>query len=154
MAIELRLSVDDARLRRALQDPALINGPIATFLKKAALTVQGRAMLKAPVDTGRLRSSIVSSSRPSRGQVSIFTPVFYAPFVEFGTRPHMPPLSALQPWARRHGFRSAWPLALAISRRGTRPHPFMRPALKESLPDIQVLVTEAARDIERRWKGG
>lgn len=74
------------------------------------LRVQSRARELAPVDTGRLRASIVSSGleRDARGAfVRIGTNVFYAGFVEFGTRymapqPYLRPalLEAAQAWGR------------------------------------------------------
>ena len=50
--------------------------------------VQGAARRFAPVDTGRLRSSIlVVPGRDSRGYyVEVGTRVAYAPYVEYGTR--------------------------------------------------------------------
>lgn len=74
------------------------------------LRVQNRARQLAPVDTGRLRSSITSSGlqRDSRGAyVEVGTNVFYAGFVEFGTRrmpaqPYLRPalLEAARSWGR------------------------------------------------------
>ena len=72
------------RIQEALKDPKLLKGPIADFLKKSALYVEGSAKEKAPVDTGRLRASI--SSKVKATEAEIGTPVFYAPFVEFGTK--------------------------------------------------------------------
>jgi len=39
-------------------NPQLLNKPMKEFLTKAAIVVQGKARERAPVDTGRLRSSI------------------------------------------------------------------------------------------------
>ena len=154
MAIEIRLTIDDAALRRAIQDPQLIAGPVKDFLAKSALTVESGAKLVAPVDTGRLRASITSDLKPTRALVK--AAVFYAAHVEFGTRPHWPPIAALQPWARRHGFPAgrlgAFLVARAIAKRGTRAQPFMRPALERALTPIRGFLRELAADIERRWK--
>jgi HK97 gp10 family phage protein len=53
-----------------------------------AMRVQNNARVLAPVDTGRLRSSIMATKgRDSTGPyVEIGTNVEYAAFVEFGTR--------------------------------------------------------------------
>ena len=74
-------------------------------------------------------------------------------FVEFGTKPHFPPPSALATWARRHGFgpRGEWALARAIAKRGTKARPFLVPALLESKPDIEGFLRDAARQIEAKW---
>ena len=143
------------RLQKHLADPALLKGPIHEFLQKAGFLVEGRAKEKAPVDTGRLRASI--SSRAEETKAVIGSPVQYAPWVEFGSRPHFPPVSALETWARRHGFGKggAFLIARAISRRGGKAQPYLVPALLESKGDIEGLLRETANEIEKNWgKGG
>lgn len=60
----------------------------------------------------------------------------YAEFVEFGTGPHMPPVSAIERWVRlklQKGDKSrsiAWAIAKGIAKDGTEAHPFLRPALE------------------------
>ncbi|MGM0641950.1 MAG: hypothetical protein ACQESN_11080, partial [Thermotogota bacterium] len=55
------------------------------------------------------------------------TDVNYAPFLEFGTKPHTPPLQPILSWVRRKlGFTDesaenvAWSIIHKISRRGTK----------------------------------
>jgi HK97 gp10 family phage protein len=62
-------------------------------LWRLALNIQNYARLVAPVDTGRLRSSIFV--RRGDGYVEVGSNVQYAAYVEFGTR-HM----AAQPYLR------------------------------------------------------
>ena len=143
------------RLRKHLADPTLLKGPIREFLQKAGFLVEARAKEKVPVDTGRLRASI--SSRAEETRAIIGSPVFYAPMVELGSRPHFPPISALETWARRHGFGKggAFLIARAISRRGGKAQPYLVPALLESKGDIEGLLRETANEIEKSWgKGG
>ena len=52
----------------------------------------------------------------------------YGPYVEYGTKKHFPPPDALEGWAKRHGFDSAWPICRAIAKRGLKPRPFLFPA--------------------------
>jgi len=52
-------------------------------LYTSSVVVQGDASSRAPVDTGNLRSSI--DYEVSSDDADIFTPVFYAPFLEYGT---------------------------------------------------------------------
>lgn len=148
MVIEARLTLNDKALRRALGDPDFVKGPLREFLFKAGFSVEAAAKERAPVDTGRLRFSIATEVRETRALVG--SNVFYAPFVEFGTRPHMPPVAAMQPWARRHGI-SAWALARAIAARGTKPHPFLLPGLLAAQATIISLLETFARAIENRW---
>jgi len=65
--------------------------------------------------------------------------VIYAPPIETGSRPHRPPLSALQVWARRHGM-NAFVLQRAIGRRGTRAHRVFARALEQNRDRIVALV--------------
>lgn len=57
---------------------------IARFMASEAEKVKGRVKNKTPVDTGRLRQSWTSTV--SGNTAEIFTPVEYAPYVEFGHR--------------------------------------------------------------------
>lgn len=67
---------------------ALAGGPVVQAVKKATLIVLRQARINAPVDTGRLRASIVPVitvvGREVMGVVG--SNVVYAPFQEFGTR--------------------------------------------------------------------
>ena len=146
--------IGDERFRRLAQDTAFVSGPLRTFLARSGFTVEAEAKRRSPVDTGRLRASIATDVQPF--MVSIGSNVKYAPFVEFGTRPHFPPLQAMQPWARRHGFPSgnagAFLVAKAIARRGTKPKPFLVPALVNSLRQINIWLEDLGKEIEARWK--
>lgn len=145
--------VGQDRLARALRDPMFVRGPLRDFLEAASLRVEARAKEKAPVDTGRLRNSIGREVETYRAIVG--TNLAYARPVEFGSKPHFPPLSALQPWARRHGFpkgnAGAYLVAGAIARRGTKAQPFLIPALEQSARVIQRFLDQAVRSIEAEW---
>jgi HK97 gp10 family phage protein len=75
---------------------------IAEALNKKALRIVRQAKQLAPVDTGRLRSSItaelIRSGRKPKAVVG--TNVEYAPFVEFGTS-KQPAQPFLRPAARQ-----------------------------------------------------
>ena len=153
---DVRITVEgDARLRKTLSDPLLIKGPIAGFLKRSALTIELNAKTSAPVDTGRLRSSIITDIQPLSARIG--PTVEYAPYVEFGTRPHWAPMGALQPWAGRHGFgagaKGDWLVRFIISKRGTKAHPFMRPAAQKSLAAVRGFANQMLTEIKLRWEG-
>ena len=153
MTMRFKVSARMEGLKKALSDPALIGQPMNRFLFRSGLAVERRAKIKAAVDTGRMRNAIRTVVEGFRAIVGVF--VHYAPHVEFGTRPHWPPIQAVERWARRHGFPArggAFMVARAIARRGTRAQPFMRPAIRESQGDIYRFLRDAARDIERRWQ--
>lgn len=147
--------VGGAELRRVMNDPNLVRGPLQVFLRKAAFVAESNMKQEAPVDTGRLRSSIMTQIEPLRAAVG--PTVTYAPYVEYGTRPHWPPKGALQPWAGRHGFpagaKGDWLVRFIIFKRGTKPHPYVRPAAKKSEPEIKMLFKQLIADIRARWNG-
>ncbi len=71
----------------------------------------------------------------------------YASFVEFGTRPHFPPVDALRDWCAKFlgDERLAFVVARAISRRGTLAQPFMGPALLENMPVFRDAIAAAVQ---------
>ncbi len=79
-------------------------------------------------DLGTVAYSILVDRVKGGADVEIGPTALHAPYVEYGTKPHFPPLDALEGWARRHGFDSAWPIALKISKKGTPAKPFLLPA--------------------------
>ena len=92
-------------LKRLLESE---DGPVAKHLARLALQVERRAKALAPVDTGRLRSSITwELGRDEQGLVArIGSNVEYAAYQEFGTRtvpasPYLRP--ALDAVVRRGG---------------------------------------------------
>lgn len=64
------------------------SGPVAKEILRAAIQVEGNAKRLAPVDTGRLRSSITHEvGRDGRGLYgSVGSDGAYAMYQEFGTR--------------------------------------------------------------------
>lgn len=103
-------------------------------LRYAASLVTETAKHYAPVDTGKLRASIVAGIKSNEfgiNGIAVSSNIAYAPHMEYGTRPHFPPVAALDGWAKRHGM-NAFLVARAISRRGLKPRRFMRRALEEN----------------------
>lgn len=89
-------------------------------MRDATIWVQTDAKRYVPVDTGRLRASITPEVR-AEGQTVwgvVGSNVHYAPYLETGTRPHWPPMAALETWAARHGT-TALAVARSIAKHGT-----------------------------------
>lgn len=63
--------------------------------------------------------------------------ILYALYVELGTAPHWPPVDAIRRSMRLKTMEEAWPIARAIAERGTKPHPYLRPAADEFYPDLK-----------------
>ena len=106
---------------------------IEDALGKACALVERSAKQKAPKDTGELRRSITSKveSNGSDIQGVVYTPLEYAPYVEFGTG-LFPESGGRQdvPWNYRDD-KGEW-----HSTSGMKPQPFMRPALNENREEI------------------
>jgi len=106
---------------RDLHGDAMLTG-----MRNATMLVYRDAVKNAPVDTGRLRASITPAVRVEGTTVVgvVGSNVLYAPFMEHGTGiyagrgRHWPPSSALEVWARRHGFTSGFQVARIIGLRG------------------------------------
>ena len=84
-------------------------------------------------DTGNLANSLLVDRVDNNNTADIYSEAPYGVHVETGTRPHFPPLDALKDWAKRHGFKSAWPIAKKISEEGTDPQPFLIPSWREEV---------------------
>lgn len=96
-------------------------------LAQAALEVERRAKLKAPVDHGRLRASI-SAFKTAPLEHGVKVGVEYGAFVEFGTG--------------QRGAASAQPGGIADDyahgpSKGMRAQPYLRPALLEVRRELQ-----------------
>lgn len=98
--------------------------------RATAVDVQNEARRLCPVDTGRLRSSIVHVVKDSgrKLDISIGTNVNYAADVEYGTAPHV-----IRPVNRKALW---WPGAAhpvaSVNHPGTHAQPFMGPALEQA----------------------
>lgn len=113
--------VDELRLQRALM--------------KACLLVERSAKQKAPKGNGELARSITSKVEDEKG--IIYTPLEYAPYVEYGTG-----LFAEEggrqdvPWSYQDD-EGNW-----HTTSGMPPQPYMRPALDENREDILRTIRE------------
>lgn len=87
--------------------------------------VQLHTLNAGAVDTNELIQGIhYDLSATASGIQSVIAPSAkadkYAAYVEYGTKPHTPPASALQGWADRHGI-PVWAVIRKIQREGTEP---------------------------------
>lgn len=145
---------DEIRGLQALQQKAaqvvrdLHGQPMLDAMRKAAVLVSTDAKQLVPVDTGRLRSSITPDVRQEGFNVLgvVGSNVLYAPYMETGTRPHWPPTSALEVWARRHGV-DAFLVARAISKRGTKGHRYLQGAFEKNTDKIKAILGGAVEGI-------
>ncbi|MDX3074619.1 HK97 gp10 family phage protein [Streptomyces sp. MI02-7b] len=112
-------------LRRVL---GRMSDDVRRALVQTGVDVQNRARELCPVDTGRLRASIVHRVEGGGRSVGVVigTNVSYAADVEYGTKPHV-----ILPKNKKALY---WPGAAhpvsKVNHPGTRPRPFMRPAVE------------------------
>lgn len=114
-----------------------------TAMGKCCALVERDAKIKAPKDTGALRNSIESQVEERTGEIVgiVFTPLEYAPYVEFGTG-----LFA------ENGGRSDVPWNYQDDEgnwhktSGQHPQPYLRPALIENREKIKDILKESVNN--------
>lgn len=107
-------------------------------LGKACALVERSAKEKAPKGSGELRRSITSKVQALEGV--IFTPLLYAPYVEYGTGLFAENGGRQDvPWHYQDD-KGEW-----HSTSGMSPRPYMRPALEENEEKIVKIIEEAIK---------
>ena len=126
----------------------LHGSPMIDAMQSATLIVTREARVNAPVDTGRLRSSITPEVRPHGNDVQgvVGSNVVYAPFQEVGTRPFWPRMDALATWASRHGT-TAYLVALGISRHGIKDKRYLQKAFEDNRQRIIDIIERGVKGI-------
>ncbi len=91
--------------------------------------------------TGHLQQSIRADlSKVHEGKAEIVADASYAPFVEFGTKPHVikPKRRQTLRWATDSGYA----FAKLVKHPGSKPYPFFRKAIEEYLSEAEKSFTE------------
>lgn len=111
----------------------------SNILGRACALVEGEAKKTAPKDTGALRNSITSKVENTDSEIQgvVFTPLEYAPYIEYGTGLFAEEGGRTDvPWNYQDD-KGEW-----HSTSGMRPQPFMRPALDENREKIIQMIKE------------
>lgn len=135
------MSIEIKGLEALLDELDNIASPEATTkaLQKACALVEGAARRKAPKGDGALRRSITSKVENNEG--IIFTPLEYAPYVEYGTGLFAENGGRQDvPWSYQDD-KGEW-----HSTSGMKPQPYMRPALYENQQAILNIIKEGITD--------
>ena len=104
-------------------------------LTTACLLVERAAKEKAPKGNGELRRSI--ASKVENGEGFVYTPLEYAPYVEYGTGLFAEDGGRTDvPWHYQDD-QGEW-----HTTSGMKPQPFMRPALDENREEIMRILRE------------
>jgi HK97 gp10 family phage protein len=116
---------------------------LVAAMQKCCALVEGEAKKKAPKDTGALRNSIASRVENTENELRgvIYTPLEYAPYVEYGTGL----------FAENGGRKTPWiyedeETGEKIFTRGQHPQPFLRPALNENREKIIELLKRSVNN--------
>lgn len=133
--------------------------PVIEAMAKATLIVTRSARMKAPVDRGALRASIVPDivTRTNEVQGVVGSNLRYAPYQEFGTRAFTPPIGPIWAWALRktkNNFKRASRLfvkaMMSIRGRGIKPKKYLQRALEQNADRIFKIIGDAVGNIIRR----
>ena len=140
--MEIKINVENqGEINKYFQILLSKNKPaLRSAITTSCILLVANAQKIAPVDTGRLKNSIVPMVYDTTLGISgvVGTNVKYAPDVEFGTNRH---LAYVGTWAARHGFskKTKW---LWVSGKA---HPFLEPSFENSFSDIAKIFSEKVR---------
>lgn len=115
---------------------------LESAMGKACALVEREAKRKAPHRTGELRRSIASKVEDGGTVGIVYTPLEYAPYVEFGTGLFASNGNGRKdvPWAYRDEESGE-----LIFTSGQHPQPFLGPALNENRQEIIRILREALK---------
>lgn len=143
------------RLLQKAKPPSYIHKEIARGLHQSGLAVQREAQTEVPVDTTRLRASIVTkldATRPLPRWAQVGTDVFYGPHVEFGTGIYGPKKQPIRPKSKKAlKFTVGGETFIRRSVKGMRARPFLLPALDWAKGRIDMIWADTMRRIEQQW---
>ncbi len=164
-----RLKETQAKATQMLRD--LQGEPMVEAMRDSTLLVQRSGRQYASVDTGRWRASITPEVRVSHAEVVgvVGSNLVYAPFAHDGSRPHWPPISAIQAWVHRKGIGGtvrgqgrvsrasssveagiAYLIARRIARRGTKGDRALTRAIEDNQVAIKARIDRAVGRIVER----
>ena len=151
MKIDIELQGQNKLVLKTEKLSKLANKIVKEVVNESALEIGTMAMKLCPVDTGRLRSSIHPIFYRNGMAADIGTNVFYAPHVEFGTKPHdiRPRSKKALSWISHQVFDVAWSgrvFAKIVHHPGTPPRPFLFPAFEMERPNFE-------RNLRNRLEG-
>lgn len=146
LAKKLESLGDDAEagIIRALQSTALrFEGIVADTIEREGV-----------VNTGELKRSLETTRMNNGAIVSVDAP--HAPFMEFGTRPHFPPIAPLTDWVLQKGMADdeeeakgiAYRIAQSIAKNGIKPRFYMADSIKK-MRGRRIMRQELDRELNR-----
>ncbi|MEM1562782.1 MAG: HK97 gp10 family phage protein [Candidatus Bathyarchaeia archaeon] len=129
--VEVKVSESLRRLPKDVRERPIV------FLREIADYTHRRMLELTPVRTGGLRNSIRKDVDESRLQAQIGAAAKYAPYVEFGTRPHL--IEPVRARALRFTVGGEIVFARLVRHPGTKPQWFVRRAAEETIAALKEL---------------
>ena len=161
MAMTVKVEGVDKLMKQLMKYNDSVAKETVNTINRGMLEVANQAKRNAPVNFGRLRSSIsVTKATASDPTGVTFVGVDYGPFVEFGTKQNasIPQgleqyasqfktsgmggfdklLSDIRDWCAKKGIdpSAAYPIALKIAREGVEAKPYLFPAFEQERPKM------------------
>ena len=157
-------------LQRRLKLQALAGVHLRNFFSNYGKLIVTDAKKTAPRFEGKLRGSLTMRHLPSASGIPVGIELFsrspYALYVhgfydqKFNmkepwsrSKPHYPPISALQQWADAKGI-NVYAVQSAIGRKGTPIIPFFKIAIKNNEAEKKLLLQKTGIKIEAQWRAG
>jgi hypothetical protein len=100
-----------------------VHNAASDAVEASLLEGEAEAKRECPVNEGALRASLTHQKAVTDDAIvgQLGTPVAYGPAVEWGTKPHFPPLEAIQRWVHLKGLAASEDeeksIAFAIARK-------------------------------------
>jgi len=129
------------------KSPSIAKEEINKAIKKSLLLIQAKATPFIPVDTGELRNKWLTTFGTLKGTLE--NTAKHAVFVHEGTKPHFPPISAIERWANRHNI-PPFLVAKSISKKGTKAIPFLDDGINKAMNQINSSFDLALTNITNR----
>ncbi len=140
-------------LLKKLDGNRLVGPVVRHMLGEAVAIGKKTAVESAPSWTGHLRQNIVPdiSGESIPSWATLIAKPEYSSWLEDGTRPHWPPPGALTAWADSHNM-PEYMVRRAIGLRGTKAHPFMKPATDDINEALPGLINKAESELQQIWE--
>lgn len=164
MKIELALKGFDELADLFQQAPVLVQQEMTKAAWASSLRVEREVRDRTPKGANGFLGMSIAALEPvviPNGVLGIVgTSLGYAPAVEMGAKPHMPPVQPLVEWAEvvlgldgKEAQQVAWAIALKIARKGTEGAFMFREGFAVSEAYIKRKFSEALRNIRNALAG-
>lgn len=145
-AVEVQIKGIEKLVKQMEKYPAISEKHVNRAINRSLVRILGQEKQQAPVFTGNLRDNWRLDIGRFEGSLRSNAP--YSAAVHEGTRPHMPPISAIEVWARKKGL-NPWAVAKSIAKKGTKANPFLKRAVEMEQENVNKEFAEALRSITK-----